>query len=73
LDFMSKEFGRKWVAPHSTAYGFLFYPTPQLDLYLVGSKVYVPHVRISRSPDPKRVHTELLFFEVELKEGIVGR
>ncbi|MDD5542324.1 MAG: hypothetical protein PHX83_04050 [Acidobacteriia bacterium] len=69
MDFMSKEFGRKLVAPHSTAYGFVFYEVPQAERYVLGAKVYIPETRVTRSPDPKRVGHDLLFFEVELKEN----
>jgi hypothetical protein len=71
-DFLSKELGDKFVPPHSTAYGFVFYETPELGAALVGGKIYIPRVRIRRSSDPKQVGRELLFYEVDLKPAIIG-
>jgi hypothetical protein len=71
-DFLSKELGDKFIPPHSTAYGFVFYETPQLEAALVGGKIYIPRVRIRRSADPKQVGRELLFYEIDLKPAIVG-
>ena len=68
-DFLTKELGDKFVPAHSTAYGFLFYEARNL----VGRKVYIPDVRITRSSDPKRVGHALLFFEVDLKPAFQGR
>ncbi|MBZ5554846.1 MAG: hypothetical protein LAO21_19175 [Acidobacteriia bacterium] len=71
-DFLSKELGDKFIPPHSTAYGFVFYETPELGAALVGGKIYIPRVRIRRSVDPKQVGRELLFYEIDLKPAIVG-
>ncbi|MBZ5536470.1 MAG: hypothetical protein LAO31_10980 [Acidobacteriia bacterium] len=71
-DFLSKELGDKFIPPHSTASGFVFYETPQLEAALVGGKIYIPRVRIRRSADPKQVGRELLFYEIDLKPAIVG-
>lgn len=72
-DFLSKEFGKRFIPAHTTAYGFLFYETDQLGAVFVGSRIYVPKVLISRAPDPRQVGRELLFYEVDLKPAIVGR
>lgn len=71
-DFLSKELGDKFVPPHSTAYGFVFYETPELGAAFVGGKIYIPKVRIRRSADPKQVGRELLFYEIDLKPAIAG-
>jgi hypothetical protein len=71
-DFLSKELGDKFVPPHSTAYGFVFYETPELGSALVGGKIYIPQVRIRRSADPKQVGRELLFYEIDLRPAIAG-
>jgi hypothetical protein len=71
-DFLSKEFGHRFVAPHSTAYGFVFYETPQLGAALIGAKIYVPQVLVRRSTNPKQAGRELMFYEVDLKNAIVG-
>ncbi len=67
-DFLSKEFGTKLIAPHTSAYGFVFFEGTSL----VGRKVYLPTIRITRSPDPKRVGHELMFYEVDLKPAFLG-
>jgi hypothetical protein len=71
-DFLSKELGDKFIPPHTTAYGFVFYETPQLGAALVGGKIYIPRVRIRRSADPKQIGRELLFYEIDLKPAIAG-
>jgi len=71
-DFFSKELGDRFVAPHSTAYGFVFYKSPERGAALVGANIYVPRVRIRRSRDPQRVGRELRFYEIDLKPAIVG-
>jgi hypothetical protein len=71
-DFLSKELGDKFIPPHGTAYGFVFYETPQREAALVGGKIYIPRVRIRRSADPRQVGRELLFYEIDLKPAIIG-
>lgn len=72
-DFLSKEFGKKFIPAHSTAYGFVFYQTDQLGAAFVGGRIYVPKIRITRSSDPHQVGRDLLYYEVDLKPAIVGR
>lgn len=62
----------KFVPPHASEHGFLFYDLEYDGATLRGRKIYVPKVRITRSPDPKRVGTDLLFFEIDLKPALVG-
>lgn len=71
-DFLSKEFGQKFIPAHSTSYGFVFYETPQLGAALIGAKVYIPKIRIRRSASPNQVGREVLFYEIDLKPAVIG-
>ncbi len=68
IDFLTKEFGEKLIRAHSTAFGIIFYEVGSL----VGRKIYVPSVRVTRSNNQARVGRELMFFEVDLKPAFVN-
>jgi hypothetical protein len=73
IDFLSKELGDKFVAPHSTAYGFIFFETRELGGALVGGKIYIPKVTVRRSRDSRQVGRDLMFYEIDLKPAIIGK